>query len=133
MADYKAPGRCPVCGGTFRVERVKCRSCGSELSGDFAPCRFCSLDPQMLNFLEIFIRNRGNIKDIEREMGISYPTVRSSLDALLAALGYAKTPEKKPSKKDILDRLARKEITSADALSMLEELKTDTSETEGDA
>ena len=122
MAEYKAPGKCMVCGGTLRVTRLKCDTCESELSGSFTPCRFCSLDPQNLAFLEIFIKNRGSIKDIEREMGISYPTVRNNLDNLLTALGYGKEQTRPLTKKEILDRLAKKEISSADALAMLEEL-----------
>ena len=122
MAEYQAPGKCAVCGGTLHVTRLKCDTCSSELSGSFTPCRFCSLDAQNLAFLEIFIKNRGSIKDIEREMGISYPTVRNNLDNLLTALGYGKEPTRPLTKKEILDRLAKKEISSADALAMLEEL-----------
>lgn len=121
MADYKAPGRCPVCGGVMHVAKVTCDTCGSELTGRFSPCRFCSLDEQNLRFLEIFVKNRGNIKDIEREMGISYPTVRSALDNLLTALGYG-AEQPKPTKREILDRLARGELSREEALSMLEEL-----------
>ena len=122
MAEYKAPGKCSVCGGTMHVTRMKCDTCESELSGNLTPCRFCSLDAQNLAFLEIFIKNRGSIKDIEREMGISYPTVRNNLDNLLSALGYGKEPAPRMTKKEILDKLAKKEISSADALSLLEEL-----------
>ena len=125
MAEYKAPGKCMICGGTMHVTRLKCDTCESELSGSFAPCRFCSLDPQNLAFLEIFIKNRGSIKDIEREMGISYPTVRNNLDNLLTALGYGKEQPQKLTKKEILDKQAKKEITSADALELLEECEED--------
>ena len=55
-------------------------------------------------------------------MGISYPTVRNNLDNLLSALGYGKETAPRLTKKEILDKLAKKEISSADALSMLEEL-----------
>ena len=122
MTEYKAPRKCMVCGGTMHVTRMKCDNCASELSGNFTPCRFCSLDAQNLAFLEIFIKNRGSIKDIEREMGISYPTVRNNLDNLLSALGYGKEPAPRLTKKEILDKLSKKEITSSDALAMLEEL-----------
>ncbi len=121
MADYKSPGRCPVCGGSFHVTRLACDTCKSELSGSFTPCRFCALDAQNLAFLEIFIKNRGSIKDIEREMGISYPTVRNNLDNLLQALGYGRAQPQKLTKKEILDKLSKKEISSADALELLEE------------
>lgn len=125
MATYKAPGRCSVCGGTLHVTKLSCDTCGSELTGNFTPCRFCALDPAQLAFLEIFIKNRGNIKDIERERGISYPTVRNNLDNLLSALGYgaASAPAERMTKKEILAKLEKKEITAQEAIALLEELE----------
>lgn len=119
MAIYKSPGRCAVCGGALHVTQLTCDTCESTLQGNFTPCRFCALDDQTMAFLEIFIKNRGSIKDIEREMGISYPTVRNNIDNLLSALGFAS--ETKPlTKKEILDKLSKREITSTEALHLLE-------------
>ncbi len=122
MATYKAPGRCSVCGEPLHVTELSCDTCKSTLRGNFSPCRFCALDAQNLQFLEIYIKNRGSIKDIEKEMGISYPTVRNNLDNLLNALGYGNAAPEKLTKKEILDKLAKKELSSSEALALLEEL-----------
>src|SRR5258708_12835565 len=74
-------GRCPICNESLHVVRLECESCGTRLEGSFALGRFHSLTTDQLEFLETFIRARGNFKDVERELGISYPTVRSRLDA----------------------------------------------------
>src|SRR5208337_2930163 len=81
-------GQCPVCGGKMDVTRLHCDSCDSTLEGRFDTCRFCQLNPEQQIFVEVFLRTRGNIKEVERELGISYPTVRSRLDSVLGALGY---------------------------------------------
>jgi hypothetical protein len=80
--------RCPVCAEQLKVVRLECDACGTSLQGSFSLGRFHSLAPEQLEFLEVFIRARGNFKDVERELGISYPTVRSRLDATIRALGF---------------------------------------------
>jgi hypothetical protein len=71
------------------------------------------------DFAEIFIKNRGNIKEMERELGVSYPTVKGKLDSLIAALGYKNQSTEAIDKKDILEKLYRGEITSEDAVRLL--------------
>ena len=78
---------CPVCQGELTVTRLHCRSCGTALEGEFGVGRFGRLEREQLAFLESFLRSRGNLKELERELGISYPTVRSRLEGLLRALG----------------------------------------------
>ncbi|MHB0868437.1 MAG: DUF2089 family protein [Chloroflexota bacterium] len=115
-------GRCPVCEGEMEVVRLNCRSCGSSLEGRFALGRFQALSREQLQFAEQFIRNRGNIKDVERELGISYPTVRGRLDALIRALGYEVPEESRPApdgRKEILAQLERGEVTSEEAIKLL--------------
>ena len=87
LGIYHAPSRCPVCGGAVAFTRVNCGDCGTEMTGHFAPCRFCALEEKHLRFIETFLRCRGSIKDAERALGLSYPTVRGMLEAALAALG----------------------------------------------
>jgi hypothetical protein len=70
------------------VTRLHCDSCDSTLEGCFEACRFCQLSPEQHVFVAVFLKARGNIKEVERELGISYPTVRSRLDGILEALGY---------------------------------------------
>lgn len=118
-------GQCPVCEGKLEVSRLRCLSCGTAIEGRFSLGKFHALSREQLQFAEVFIRNRGNIKDVEREMGISYPTVRSKLDALIRALGYdvpeepKVTPVTPDRRKEILAQLERGEIDSEEAIRLL--------------
>ena len=80
---------CPVCEGELAITRLHCRTCGTSLEGEFGVGRFGRLSREQLALLESFLRSRGNLKDLERELGISYPTVRGRIEALLRALGLA--------------------------------------------
>lgn len=115
-------GQCPVCQGELEVSRLHCMSCGTAIEGHFSLGKFHTLSKEQLQFAEVFIRNRGNIKDVEREMGISYPTVRSKLDALIKALGYDVPEEPKITpdrRKEVLAQLERGEIDSEEAVRLL--------------
>jgi hypothetical protein len=80
---------CPVCSGELTIARLHCRSCGTSLEGEFGVGRFGRLDRDQMSLLESFLRSRGNLKEMERELGISYPTVRGRVDALIRSLGLA--------------------------------------------
>ncbi len=56
-------------------------------------CRFCQLTEDDFALLDLFLRSRGNVKDVERELGVSYPTVRAKLDQLWIRLGYKEDPK----------------------------------------
>lgn len=118
--EFKAPGQCPVCHHEFTVTKLTCSHCNSKLEGQFATCKFCQLPEEQLEFLEAFIKCRGNIKDIEVALGISYPTVRNRLDNLIEALGYQQgnednTKDIKKQRQLILDELERGEIDPQEA------------------
>ncbi|MFI5255478.1 MAG: DUF2089 domain-containing protein [Candidatus Limnocylindrales bacterium] len=80
---------CPICAHDLAVSRLHCAHCGTTLEGDFSVGRFGRLSREQLALLESFLRSRGNLRDMERELGISYPTVRNRVDALVRALGLA--------------------------------------------
>ncbi len=125
MGEPAVIGKCPICSAQLRVVRLECGSCGTRLEGSFSLGRFHSLAPEQLDFLEAFIRARGNFKDLERELGISYPTVRSRLDAVIRALGYQTEVEPDREavterRKEILRELAEGRITPDDAAGLLE-------------
>src|SRR5574337_1298631 len=82
---------CPVCSNELTVTRLHCRSCGTTLEGDFSVGRFGRLNREQMSLLESFLRSRGNLREMERELGISYPTVRSRVDALVRALGFGES------------------------------------------
>jgi hypothetical protein len=121
---YKAPGVCPVCGEPLLVTRLSCNHCQSRLEGEFESCKFCRLPAEQREFIEVFIKCRGNIKDVEKELGISYPTVRNRLDGAIEALGYqveqnTATVEKDEYRQEVLRALENGEITAADATRQL--------------
>jgi hypothetical protein len=134
---------CPVCSGELTITRLHCRACGSALEGEFGVGRFGRLDREQLGILESFLRSRGNLKEMERELGISYPTVRGRVDALVRTLGFGDAPDtgfgddlddERPDdaelseadvatqRRDVLERLARKEIGAEEAAEALRSL-----------
>lgn len=78
--------KCPGCGKNLIITRLRCPACETTIEGNYASCPFCKLSEESLKFLQLFIRSRGNIKDMERELGVSYPTVRSRLNAIIEEL-----------------------------------------------
>lgn len=126
--NFHAPAQCPVCGERMLVTKLRCTHCGTELSGEFAPCRFCRLEEKHLQFVETFLRCRGSIKEVERALGVSYPTVKNMLDAALTALGLDEKPElralrEKEERAEILQRLSDGEIDVDTAIEALHQLK----------
>ena len=133
---------CPVCSHELMVTRLHCEECGTALEGRFTVGRFARLSREQLALLESFLRSRGNLRDMERELGISYPTVRNRVEALVRALGLggqdvpAAPTEEAPTilmsdadltpahiardeRRHILERLARREISAETAASLL--------------
>ena len=136
---------CPVCEGELTISRLHCRSCGTALEGEFGVGRFGRLSKEQMSLLESFLRSRGNLKEMERELGISYPTVRGRVDALVRALGLgegeeieaeadrdaavvtAEAPEAPDAdlaaeRRAILERLSRREMAADEAAAALREL-----------
>ena len=130
---------CPVCSGELAVTRLHCRSCGTTLEGEFSVGRFGRLTREQLTLLESFLRSRGNLRDMERELGISYPTVRSRVEALIRALGFGprdgdEAADDAPAggagdaagaaaeRQQILERLARHEISADEAATAIRAL-----------
>ncbi len=113
-------GTCPVCNENLKVVRLECRNCKTAIEGSFELDKFNYLTKEQKYFVEIFIKNRGNIKEIEKDLGISYPTVRRNLDEVIEALGYnVRVEETVVDKKKVLDRLSKGEISSDEALKIL--------------
>lgn len=125
--DYKMPHRCPVCDHEMKISKLACTFCPTKIEGEFSSCKFCRLPAEQLIFMEAFIKCRGNIKEVEKELGISYPTVRSRLDSVIEALGYGVDKERVPEsekensqeeslrRQGILEALERGEITAQEA------------------
>jgi len=124
---YKAPSRCPVCDHELTISSVACRHCQTKIEGNFTTCGFCKLPPEQLEFVEVFIKCRGNIKDVEKELGISYPTVRGRLEGVIQALGYnpdrnaAAEKDQEERRQEILQALESGEMTPQEAARQLKE------------
>jgi hypothetical protein len=127
---------CPVCASELFVTRLQCRSCGTAIEGDFSVGRFGRLSREQLTLLESFLRARGNLKELERELKLSYPTVRARIDALVRALGLADgtfvqdgsdddsgRDEMSGLRREVLERLARHEITADKAATLIRSRK----------
>ncbi len=80
---------CPVCSHDLHVTHLACDHCHTEVKGEFRFSKFNYLNAETLYFIEVFVKNRGNIKAVEKEMNISYPTVKKYLDEAISSLGYA--------------------------------------------
>ena len=130
---------CPVCSNELAVTRLHCGSCGTTLEGDFSVGRFGRLSRDQLALLESFLRSRGNLREMERELGISYPTVRSRVEALVRALGFGARADAEDldetagdvtapaaptgaSRETILEALARHEMSAEDAAAAIRAL-----------
>ena len=90
MNGYRPPSDCPVCGGDLVTTRLGCRTCGTELAGEFSSCDFCSLDPKDTDLLRVFLASRGNLREVEKHLGVSYPTARARFTELLIKLGLGR-------------------------------------------
>ncbi|MGB3306994.1 MAG: DUF2089 domain-containing protein [Thermomicrobiales bacterium] len=119
---HQVPGQCPVCASELHVTRLECATCGTGIDGHFRLDRFARLNNDQLAFLEVYIKNRGTIKDVEAELGISYPTVRARLDDAIRALGFSvpnedglRPSQAREERRQILEALRAKDISADEA------------------
>jgi hypothetical protein len=120
---YPVPTECPVCHDDLLVTRLVCRNCGTALEGRFTMGRLLQLTPEQLHFVETFLRSEGKLNRVQEELGLSYPTVRSRLVDVIRALGYEVGGERESDdqrRQEILEQLARREISSEEAFRLLE-------------
>ncbi len=125
----KMPKKCPSCAADLLITRLSCPACGTEVTGQFAPDFFARLSPNDFDFVVLFIKSKGNIKEMERELGISYWTIRAKLNAIIEQLGFedraaaqgAADPAEERQK--ILEQLNAGLISVAEATARLEEIK----------
>ena len=124
--SYSIPDRDPVSGGPLIISELVCEESGVSIRGRFDIPRYGRMDEEQTKFLDTFLRCRGNITGVERELGVSYPTVRSKLDALLETLGLvavkddsAKKEKDAEARRGIIDQLERGEINAEEAKAKL--------------
>ena len=118
---HRIPHKDPVSGGELYISELTSEETGITIRGNFEIPRYAKLDTEMLDFLEIFLRCRGMLNGVERELGISYPTARARLDTLLGALNLSpieareRTDKNADKRKKIVEQLEKGEITADEA------------------
>ena len=121
---HTAPTECPVCHDNLLVTRMVCRNCGTALQGQFSLGRLFQLTSEQRHFVEMFIRSEGKLNRLQEELGLSYPTVRNRLEEVMRAMGYdvdSRDEGSEARREEVLQRLAGHEITSEEALELLED------------
>ena len=115
------PNECPVCGGELKIEKVSCTDCDMQMTGTFYMLGFAGLTEKQLDFIKVFIKCKGNIKEVEKELGISYPTVKARLDEVAGALDVEIEDEGKQVNTDVLESLEKGELSVDEALNILKD------------
>ena len=123
------PQSCPSCSSPLVVTQLNCTACGTGVVGKFELSPFFRLSPESLRFLEVFVRNRGNVKEMERETGESYWAIRRQLDEVIIEMGIEATKPDDVStrRQEILAQLSRGEINVQEATKLLSQIKGDKS------
>src|ERR1700682_5762326 len=120
-ATRRPPTNCPVCNHRLATTRLMCPDCATELSGAFTSCEFCVLTDEDRDVLRVFLASRGNMKELERHLGVSYPTARARFDALLAKVGIDRTPAAPSTTRlELMEQAARGEMDIDEALRRLD-------------
>lgn len=115
---------CPSCEGALEVRRLECPVCGVAVEGHFESGPIARLTRDQLGFVETFLRCRGKIKDVESELGISYPTVVAKLNEVLVAMGFeaGEDPREAERRQKVLDDLSAGRISATEAAERLRQL-----------
>lgn len=120
---FKIPEKCPVCEqSSMYIAKLQCNVCGTVIENRFEFNKFLRLSEEQIKFVEAFLKNRGNFKEMERELGLSYPTLRARLENILDVLGIREGKDTRSSTTmDILNMLENGEITADEAIRILKE------------
>ncbi len=130
--------QCPACGGPLVITECRCANCQLQLRGEFRPGLFSTLSDDQLAFVRVFLRARGNLSEVEKVLGISYPTIRNKLDEINKALdrteanaapnqdkvtnASANSNPAEEARRAILQQVAAGELSAVDAVQKLRDL-----------
>lgn len=118
--NYPLLTRCPVCDGTLAATRLECDHCRGTIENHFDLGGLARLKRDHMEFVELLVKNRGNINGVANDLSVSYTTARSRMDDIVAALGYNTAPASPPAERlDVLARLERGDLTAEAALDLL--------------
>ena len=117
--NLELPSRCPLCHEEVLVTRIACKGCGSEIRGSFSIEGLAALPSEYQRFIMVFLRQRGNIKGVEKELGISYPTINKMLETINRLTDEAASEAPALSRKEVLDAIDAGEMSVQDATRIL--------------
>jgi hypothetical protein len=123
--------RCPSCGSDLEIAELRCTRCETQVRARYRPCDFCRLTEEQSTFMRLFVASRGNLTELEKRLGVSYPTVRAKLDEVIERLGPVdgigmappEAPQPPPApppplprdRRALLEMVQRGELTPAEA------------------
>ncbi|MBI9032795.1 DUF2089 domain-containing protein [bacterium] len=113
--------KCPVCEGELIITRYECSNCSTKIEGSFQQTGFSELSDEQIEFIKVFLVSHGSIKEVERRLGISYPTVKNRLSEIVKALTGAEL--EKPQSYDVLEMIEQGDLSVEDALKILDKEK----------
>ena len=116
----KIPKECPSCGGDLRITELRCMNCNTVIKGEYSPPIIIKLKEDEMEFLFSFLKARGNIKEVEKLLKISYPTVKARLESLLSSIGI-KEEGFSDLRKSVLDAIERGEMKVEEAIKILKQ------------
>ncbi|MCU9614423.1 DUF2089 domain-containing protein [Caldibacillus lycopersici] len=116
---YQVISQCPVCSETLKITKLHCSHCQTTIENEFELSKLASLSSEQLRFVEVFLTCRGNIKEVEKELSISYPTVRGKLNEVISSLGYDTKKKNEIDEKTVVTMLENGEISPDEALKLL--------------
>jgi hypothetical protein len=122
--EHRAPSDCPVCGAQLAIIQLGCASCGTELAGVFQACEFCALSDKEIEMLRVFLSSRGNLREVEKHLGVSYPTARLRFAELLEKLGLGEAAQPEPAltQDQILSEVASGALSPTEAQELIKQL-----------
>jgi len=130
----RLPSRCPSCGSTLKITELTCDKCGTVVKGVYPLNKFLTLDPQEEQFLLVFLLSKGNLKEVQERLNISYPTAKNRLEELLSSLGLIEIKKEEKEEREsvedriskldeILEKIDKGEITGDEAIEKIKEVK----------
>jgi hypothetical protein len=114
---------CPFCEGDFLIKEVECHGCKTQIKGCFKPNRFHLFNPEDLLFIELFLKNEGNIKLMEKDLSVSYPTIKGRLKSIITTLGYNAQENHTTQRMKILTDLSDGKVDVESAIKHLKDIK----------
>lgn len=125
---YNAPSQCPTCGHVLDIRELSCQECDTTIRGHWSLGVFARLTADQQTFLRLFVRSRGNLSEVERSLGVSYPTVRAKLEEVIEALQDEPAPARDASppetRDDILQAIASGQLSVEEGLARLRAFET---------